>query len=68
MISVIVIKDIVGNYNARICGNTIFLINNMYHRSVPQKLKLKIFRTIVFMPLFQIYMRCTFVLIDVGIE
>ena len=39
-------------------------LNNMYHRSVPQKLKLKIFRTIVFMPLFQIYMRCTFVLIS----
>ena len=62
MISVIVIKDIVGTYNARICGNTIFWINNMYHRSVHQKLKLKIFKTIVFRPLF-LYIRCTFIFI-----
>ena len=62
MISVIVIKDIVGTYNARICGNTIFWINNMYHRSVHQKLKLKIFKTIVFRPLF-LYIRCTLILI-----
>ena len=61
MISPIVMKDMDGTYNARICGNTIFLINNMYHSSVPQKLKLKIFRAIVFMPLFQIYIRCIFV-------